>query len=68
MTDHRTPTQFTALLKDDWGKGKPTHDARRVAAMLAHGLTCLLTPNSIHAQRYPGMTALTPAEVLATLP
>jgi predicted nucleic acid-binding protein len=48
--------------------GKPAHDARLVAAMLAHGLTHLLTFNEPDFRRYAGITVLTPAAVLAPPP
>ena len=45
--------------------GKNAHDARLVAAMMAHGITQLLTFNTGHFSRYPGITALDPATVVA---
>lgn len=45
--------------------GKNAHDARLVAAMLAHGLTHLLTFNDADFQRFTGITTVTPAAVLA---
>ncbi len=44
--------------------GKNGHDARLVAAMMAHGLTHLLTFNVQDFRRYPGITAVAPADVL----
>jgi hypothetical protein len=44
--------------------GKNGHDARLVAAMMVHGLTHLLTFNVQDFRRYPGITAVTPADVL----
>jgi predicted nucleic acid-binding protein len=41
--------------------GKNAHDARLVAAMAVHGITHLLTFNTGHFSRYPGITALDPA-------
>ncbi|MFO0847119.1 MAG: type II toxin-antitoxin system VapC family toxin [Gemmataceae bacterium] len=35
--------------------GKPAHDARLVAAMLAQGVTHLLTFNGAHFTRFPGV-------------
>lgn len=45
--------------------GKPTHDARIVAAMLAHGMTHILTFNVRDFQRYAslGIVAVDPATV-----
>jgi predicted nucleic acid-binding protein len=45
--------------------GKNAHDARLVAAMVVHGITQLLTFNTGHFSRYPGITALDPATVTA---
>jgi predicted nucleic acid-binding protein len=44
--------------------GKSGHDARLVAAMTVHGLTHLLTFNVQDFRQYPGITAVTPADVL----
>lgn len=46
-------------------KGKPAHDARIVAAMHVHAVTHLLTFNDADFARYPTITVLTPAGVLA---
>lgn len=46
--------------------GKNAHDARLVAAMLVHGLSRLLTFNVSDFVRYPGITVLEPARVIAT--
>lgn len=45
--------------------GKPTHDARIVAAMLAHGLTHILTFNGRDFRRFApeGIIVVDPAEV-----
>lgn len=40
--------------------GKSVHDARLVAAMLANGVTHLLTINSVDFNRYPGITVIDP--------
>lgn len=45
--------------------GKNAHDARLVAAMLVHGVTHLLTFNDQDFRRFPAITVLTPAGVLA---
>lgn len=44
--------------------GKPAHDARIVALMLAHGVTHLLTLNPSDFARYQEITPVTPAESL----
>jgi predicted nucleic acid-binding protein len=46
-------------------RGKPAHDARLVAAMTVHAVTHLLTFNDADFRRYPGITTLTPAGVMA---
>jgi predicted nucleic acid-binding protein len=43
--------------------GKPAHDARLVAAMVAHGVTHILTFNDADFRRYAGITPLPPASV-----
>ncbi len=43
--------------------GKPCHDARLVALMLAHGITHLLTLNPSDFTRYSEITAVTPQEL-----
>lgn len=48
--------------------GKNAHDARFVAAMTVHGLTHLLTFNTQDFRQYPSITAVTPADVLASGP
>lgn len=48
--------------------GKPSHDARYVAAMLVHGVTHILTFNDGDFRRFPEITVLTPAAVIATPP
>lgn len=63
-------------LVDAWGamvlahdcKGKPSHDARLVAAMSLHGITEILTFNGADFARYPGLTVLDTAAVAASLP
>jgi predicted nucleic acid-binding protein len=45
--------------------GKNAHDARLAAAMTVHGLSRLLTFNANDFKSYPGLIALTPADVLA---
>jgi predicted nucleic acid-binding protein len=45
--------------------GKPAHDARLVAAMLAHGATHLLTFNGGDFSRYAGITPMSPVTVVS---
>jgi predicted nucleic acid-binding protein len=45
--------------------GKPTHDARLVAAMQLHGLNSILTFNTGDFTRYPGIEVVHPADVTA---
>ena len=45
--------------------GKNAHDARLVATMFVHGLTQLLTFNTVHFARFPGITVLDPSSVAA---
>ncbi|MGD9646905.1 MAG: type II toxin-antitoxin system VapC family toxin [Pirellulales bacterium] len=49
-------------------RGKSVHDARLVAAMQRHGIAHLLTLNEADFLRYPDVTVLTPAAVLASKP
>jgi predicted nucleic acid-binding protein len=48
-------------------RGKQVHDARLVALMQAHGITHILTLNAADFTRYPGIIAIDPASVAATL-
>ncbi len=43
--------------------GKPTHDARLVAAMMAHQITHILTFNTDDFKRFSGITAVNPTSV-----
>ncbi len=43
--------------------GKPSHDARLVAAMIAHNLTHLLTFNTSDFKRFSEITALDPDSI-----
>jgi predicted nucleic acid-binding protein len=45
--------------------GKPAHDARLVAAMLAHGLTAILTFDRTGFSRYSGIEVIHPEQVEA---
>ena len=46
-------------------QGKPAHDARLVAAMLRHGLSCLVTFNVGDFARYSEVISVHPHEVIA---
>jgi predicted nucleic acid-binding protein len=46
--------------------GKNAHDARLAAAMIVHGISHILTFNSAHFTRFPGITALEPASFIAS--
>jgi predicted nucleic acid-binding protein len=46
--------------------GVQVHDARLVAWMESHGISQILTLNPADFSRYPGITPITPQEVLAT--
>jgi predicted nucleic acid-binding protein len=49
--------------------GKPTHDARLLAAMLVHGVDALLTFNDTHFRRFqPAIQVFSPAAVVASPP
>lgn len=43
--------------------GKQAHDAHIVAMMEVHSIASILTFNDVHFRRYPGITALNPAQV-----
>ena len=45
--------------------GKPSHDARLVAAMQVHSLTAILTFDKTGFSRYSGIEVVHPAEVTA---
>lgn len=47
--------------------GKQVHDARLAALMMVHGITHVLTLNVVDFARYPGLTALDPADVTAPI-
>ena len=44
--------------------GKPAHDARIAALMLAHGITQILTLNAADFARYDGIAPVTPQEIV----
>jgi predicted nucleic acid-binding protein len=52
------------LVVDFSVSGKPSHDARLVAAMKRHGLTHILTFDPDDFQKYPGIQVMTPHEVV----
>jgi predicted nucleic acid-binding protein len=72
LETHFTVLADTPAVFDEWKRlvaayrvvGKPSHDARLVAAMLAHGVTHILTFNDQDFRRYAGITALAPAGVV----
>jgi predicted nucleic acid-binding protein len=45
--------------------GPQVHDARLVALMLVHGVTHVLTFDTDHFRRYPGITVVHPGDVVA---
>lgn len=45
--------------------GKPSHDARLVAAMQVHRLTAILTFDRKGFSRFPGIEVVDPADVQA---
>ncbi|HEY3241822.1 MAG TPA: PIN domain-containing protein [Phycisphaerae bacterium] len=56
--------QWERLVMELDVKGKKAHDARLVAAMHRHALTHILTFNAADFARYPGITAITPDDLL----
>jgi predicted nucleic acid-binding protein len=56
------------LVLDHGVRGTQVHDAKLVAMMSVHGITHLLTLNPGDFARYPGVTALTPEQVIAASP
>jgi predicted nucleic acid-binding protein len=60
-------TEWEQIVSQYQVTGKPTHDARIVAAMIAHGLTHLLTFNVDDFKRYKNIiTVATPQEVITS--
>ncbi len=63
-----------SAIHDEWRRlvvaasvsGRQVHDARLVAVMRVHGITHLLTFNTLDFQRYPGITAVHPRDVGVT--
>ncbi len=58
-------TTWEALVRKHSVSGKPSHDARLVAAMQVHGLTTILTFDKTGFSRFPGIKTLHPAEVIS---
>ncbi|MGA3027270.1 MAG: type II toxin-antitoxin system VapC family toxin [Bryobacteraceae bacterium] len=56
---------WEALVLDHAVSGKPSHDARLVAAMQVHGLTAILTFDKTGFSRFPDIEVVHPAEVTA---
>lgn len=56
-------TEWEALVSRHAVKGKEAHDARIVAAMLAHRVTNLLTFNTGDFKRYTQITSVDPRDV-----
>ncbi len=54
---------WEALVIENQVSGKPAHDARLVAAMLAHGLTAILTFDRTGFSRYPDIEVVHPERV-----
>ena len=61
-----TPSIFTAwetLIRKYEIVGKPSHDARLVAAMIAHNLTCILTFNINDFKKFSEINAIDPRDI-----
>src|ERR1017187_8329840 len=54
---------WQALVTQHAVSGKPSHDARLVAAMRVHGLTAILTFDRTGFSRFPDIDVIPPAEV-----
>jgi predicted nucleic acid-binding protein len=73
LVSHFAIHSDTPAVFDEWHRlmaqhkviGKPSHDARLVAAMRTHGLTHLLSFNDRDFLRYTDITGLSPASVTA---
>ncbi len=57
---------WEALVLNHAVSGKPSHDARLVAAMQVHGLTAILTFGKAGFSRFSGIEVIHPADVLAS--
>ena len=62
------PPEWEQLVSRLGVVGKTAHDARLVASMRVHGLNRLLTFNVGDFRRYPGITVLSPSDVLSAAP
>ena len=58
-----TYPEWEKLVRANEVRGKEAHDARIAAAMLAHGVTRILTFNGGDFKRFAGVTAVDPADV-----
>ena len=58
-----THTEWKQLVSAHSVLGVQVYDARLVAAMRVHGVTHILTFNTSDFKRYPGITAVNPADV-----
>lgn len=56
---------WEALVLNYAVSGKPSHDARLVAAMQVHGLAAILTFDKTGFSRFPSIEVIHPAEVTA---
>jgi len=56
---------WEALVTQHAVSGKPSHDARLVAAMQVHGLSAILTFDRRGFSRFPGIEVIDPADVHA---
>lgn len=67
MTDESADSYFhwRRLVVTHNVQGVQVHDARIAALMLANGISHILTYNGRDFTRYPGITALSPADVVA---
>lgn len=63
----RTHTEWRQLVVARSVAGVQAHDARPVAAMLAHGVPKLLTLNNRDFTRYPGISVIHPRDVVAAV-
>lgn len=58
---------WEALVTQHAVSGKPSHDARLVAAIQVHGLTAILTFDKTGFSRFPSIEVVHPAEVQPTV-
>ncbi|MCI0490746.1 MAG: type II toxin-antitoxin system VapC family toxin [Blastocatellia bacterium] len=58
-------SEWEKLVKHHKVAGRQAHDARLVAAMLAHGISHLLTFNTDDFKRFAAITAVNPHDVMA---